>query len=98
MQANQSFGSMCQQILNNGYQPLPFNGKQVVVEGWATCDINSRVVDSWSSTYQNNNLGIRTGQGLNPVFGADFDFFDKAVVERVTQAFVSRFGEGLIRR
>lgn len=84
-------------LFDNGYQPIPVDGKRPVLAGWTTANIDRSTVKAWEQSYPTSNIGIRTGQGSIPIFGADFDFYDPGVADTVSKAFIQRFGAAPIR-
>lgn len=91
------YGADAAALLNNGYIPLPVDGKKPIPNGWQ--ETTPQQATKWTNNpnYTNANIGLLTGRGDVPLFAADFDFYDPAVAEKVSQAFTTRFGKGLVR-
>ena len=91
------YGALGFPLLKNNYQPIPVEGKRPIIKGWTTLSITTDVVGAWSGEHPDKGIGILTGKGSNPIFAADFDFYDEQTCCLLATAFQERFGNGLVR-
>jgi hypothetical protein len=82
-------------LLENGYEAIPCNGKRALGCGWASVDrdLSSPPPNYWKGT----NIGIRTGQGAIPIYAVDIDIYDTDVSEEILRSGLKTFGDSPIR-
>jgi len=82
-------------LLDNGYQAIPCNGKRPTSSGWQADDLDFKKPppSNWGGT----NIGIRTGQGDIPIYAIDLDIYDESVCQSLVKSLKEAFGESPIR-
>lgn len=90
-----TYGTAAKTLLDRGFQPIPVNGKVPEGKGWQVRKVDKAFVDARRTSEQN--VGIRTGQGDNAVYGVDIDFYDAAVAQTLRESFEATFGKGVAR-
>ncbi|MEO1924974.1 MAG: VapE domain-containing protein [Gammaproteobacteria bacterium] len=82
-------------LLENGYEAIPCNGKAPISSGWASenHDLHNPPPSNWTGT----NIGIRTGQGAIPIYAVDIDIYDTDVSEEILRSGLNTLGLSPIR-
>jgi len=76
--------SKAKKLAENGFAPLPLNGKAPVLKGWQEIEqITCEMIDEWAASGLFKNIGLRTGD--NGLVVLDFD--GKGGYEAFTKAF-----------
>lgn len=87
------YPSVAPVLLNNGFEPIPVEGKRAMGFGWQSIRITEALVRATASRLAGASVGLRTGH----LVGGDIDITDPVVAERVAQSCVDRFGVAPVR-
>lgn len=93
--ASITFGDAAEQLLDNGYEPIPIKPGQKVpaVNRWTSVAINEETIDTWCLSHGSCGVGLRTGR----LVGVDIDILDPDRAHAAQALAMERFGETLIR-
>lgn len=87
------YETVAPQLLNNGFEPIPVEGKRAMGLGWQSVRIDEAYVRRTAAWCGGASVGLRTGH----LVAIDIDITDPVVAERVSQSAREHFGEGPIR-
>ena len=88
-------------LLDNGYTPLPLDGKACYIPGWTTADVDEVWLDKYRRSARFKNTGIRCGRVLGVDIDAECDAvadnLENLATEYLGRTELCRFGLGAKR-
>ena len=93
--AHITFADAAEQLLDNGYEPIPIKPAQKVpaLSRWTSVAIDDTAIESWRMPYASCGVGLRTGR----LVGIDIDILDPDLAHEAQSLAMKRFGDTLFR-
>lgn len=90
-----TFGDAAEQLLDNGYEPLPIKPgqKAPALTRWTSVRIDAVAIEGWRVAHKACGVGLRTSL----LVGVDIDILDPDRAHASQALAVERFGETLVR-